>query len=114
MDTVVETTELGGAYYEEPIRIVAPDDVCMFVRERGGRLYVWMVAHRSIRATITLLETATTCPDRPTEGFVRFNAGDFDLYLDSGQYAWPEELVLELKRRRRIVRAYWNNLAYVM
>ncbi len=45
---------------------------------------------------------------------MRFSAGDFDLYLDSGRYAWPEELVLELKRRRRIVRAYWNNLAYVM
>jgi hypothetical protein len=113
VDTVVETAE-AGAFYEEPIRIIASDEVRTFVRERGGRLYVWMVAHRSVRATITLLETATTCPRGPAERFVRFSAGDFDLYLDSGRYAWPDELVLELKRRRRVVRAYWNNLAYVI
>lgn len=113
MDAVAETTETGGGFYEEPIRIIASDDVHTFVRQHGGRLYVWTVAHRSVRATITLLETATTCPNRPTLGFVRFGAGDFDLYLDSGGHGWPDELVLELKWRRQLIRAYWNNCAYL-
>ena len=112
MNAVVESAQAGGVY-EEPIRIVAADDVRRFVRERGGRLYVWTVAHRGPRSVITLLETATTCPQGPTLGFVRFSAGDFDLYLDAGGRDWPDELVLELGWRRRLVRAYWNNRAYL-
>ena len=113
VNAVVETVETGG-FYEEPIRITAAADVHAFVREHGGRLYVWPTVHRSARTTITLLQTATTCPEgRPALGFVRFGAGDFDLYLDPGGYGWPDELVLELRRRRRLVRAYWNNHAYL-
>jgi len=114
MNAVENAVAFGGGTYEEPIRIVAPPDVREFVRARGGKLYVWTVPHFSPRITITLLETATTRPaDRPG-GFARFTAGDFDLYLDSGPWAWPQELVLELKRRGRVVRAYWNDCAYVM
>ncbi len=113
MNAVVESAEASGLY-EEPIRIVAADDVRRFVRERGGRLYVWTVAHRNPRCVITLLETATTCPPGPTIGFVHFGAGDFDLYLDTGGRGWPDLLVLELKRRRGVVRAYWNNCAYLI
>jgi len=114
MNVVEHAVVSGGGTYEEPIRIVAPPDVREFVRARGGKLYVWTVPHFSPRITITLLETATTRPAGPAERFVRFSAGDFDLYLDSGPLAWPDELVLELKRRRRLVRAYWNDCAYVM
>jgi hypothetical protein len=114
MNVLEEAVVSGGGTYEEPIRIVAPADVREFVRGRGGKLFVWTVPHFSPRVTITLLETATERPAGPAEGFVRFAAGDFDLYLDCGRRAWPTELVLELKRRRRLVRAYWNNCAYVM
>ena len=114
MNVLENAVVSGGGTYEEPIRIVAPADVREFVRARGGRLYVWTVPHFSPRGTITLLETATTRPGRRADGFARFTAGDFALYLDCGPRDWPKELVLELKRRRRVVRAYWNNLAYVM
>jgi len=110
---VLSAVVSGGGTYEEPIRIVAPPDVREFVRARGGRLYVWTVPHFSPRGTITLLETATVRPGRPAGDYARFSAGDFTLLLDCGPRAWPREIVLELKRRH-IVRAYWNNLAYVM
>jgi len=114
MNAVENAVVSGGGTYEEPIRIVAPADVREFVRGRGGKLYVWTVPHFSPRGTITLLETATIRPAKRAEGFARFTAGDFYLYLDCGTRAWPDELVLELKRRRRVVRAYWNACAYVM
>ncbi len=65
MDTMVETAQAGGAFYEEPIRIVASDEVRSFVRERGGRLYVWMVAHRSVRATHHAARDGDDLPARP-------------------------------------------------
>ncbi len=88
MNAVVESAEASGLY-EEPIRIVAADDVRRFVRERGGRLYVWTVAHRNPRCVITLLETATTCPPGPTIGFVHFGPGDFDLFSTRAGAAGP-------------------------
>jgi hypothetical protein len=111
---LVEAAGAGsGDIFDGPIRIVASDDVRTFVRLHGGSLYVWTVAHYSPRATITLLETATAGPLGRTEGFVRIGVDDFDLYFDSGGHGWPEELVLELKWWRQVVRAYWNNCAYV-
>ena len=114
MDVVHDAVATSGDTYEEPIRIVAPPEVREFVRARGGKLYVWTVPHFSPRGTLTLLETATIRPAKRAGGFARFAAGDFSLYLDCGPRAWPDELVLELKRRRRVVRAYWNDCAYVM
>ena len=114
MNVLDHAVASSGGVYEEPIRIVAPPDVREFVRARGGRLYVWTVPHYSPRGTITLLETAASRPAGAADRFVRFTAGDFDLYLDCGPRAWPRELVLELKRRRQVVRAYWDNCAYVM
>ncbi len=101
----------GGS--PKPIRIVASEDVHTFVREHGGRLCVWTVAHRHPRITIVLLETETDCPDGPMRHFERLDAGDFELYFDPGGFGRPEELVLELEWRRKRVKAYWDDHAYI-
>lgn len=117
MNVTVEHAEAGDGdrdIYEGLIRVRANDDVHTFVRLHGGSLYVWTVDHRSWRSTITLLDTSTACPQGGPEGFVRIGVDDFDLYLDPDGHGWPRELELELKWRRQLIRAYWNNMAYVM
>ena len=45
--------------------------------------------------------------------FRRIDAGGFELLLDLGGQSLPEELVLELRGRRRRIAAFWNGQAWV-
>jgi hypothetical protein len=95
------------------MEIEVSDDVRAFVRERGGRLYVWATDHRCCAGRLTLLDADTTPPDGSPRRFARVDAGGFELYLDAGARALPERLAFELTRRRRKVRAFWNDCAFV-
>ena len=94
--------------------VVAGAEVRAFVACHGGRLYVWTVDHRCCTGQLTLLEADVTRPPgwRSAEG--PLDADGFELHLDTGAHGRPRELVLELTRRGRGVRAFWNNLAYVI
>jgi len=95
------------------MRIRATDEVAAAVRERGGRLYVWTSAHRCCTGPLVLLETGDQPPSGDTRDFRAFDGGGYQVLLDMGGRRLPDELVLELRGRRRKVVAFWNDQAWV-
>ena len=91
-----------------PLTVVAPDEVRAYLRERGGRLYVWTSAHWECQHRVATLEADTDRPPHGDAHFERVYAGDFDVFLDMGSRRRPEMLELALKGRRKKVTAYWN------
>jgi len=104
-----DAAQVGG----KPIEIESSDDVRAFVRERGGRLFVWATAHRCCAGRLILLDVDTAPPDASRHRFQRIEADGFELYLDPGHRRPPERLTLELGRWPRKVRAFWNDVAFV-
>ena len=95
------------------MRIKADEDVAAAVRERGGRLYVWTSAHRCCSGPLVFLETGAEPPKGAERRFRAFDAGGFEVLLAAGDRRLPDELVLELRGRRRKVVAFWDDLAWV-
>jgi hypothetical protein len=95
------------------MKIRATDAVAAQVCRCGGRLYVWTSAHRCCSGPLTLLEAATERPLGAQRRFREIDAGGFELLLDMGGQRLPEELVLELRGRRRKIAAFWNDQAWV-
>jgi hypothetical protein len=95
------------------MRIRATDEVAAAVRERGGRLYVWTSAHRCCTGLLVLLETGGEPPKGEAHDFRVHDAGGFEVLLDLGGRRLPDELVLELRGRRRNVVAFWDDQAWV-
>jgi hypothetical protein len=95
------------------VKIRATDEVQDLVRGRGGRLYVWTSSHRCCSGPLTLLETGTQRPPGAGRRFREADAGGFKLLFDTGARSAPEELVLELRGRRRKIAAFWNDQAWV-
>jgi hypothetical protein len=106
---VLETVRIGGW----PVVVSAADDVPEIVRERGGALFVWASVHGLWRGRIVLLEAETTCPPRLDLRFERVDLEAFELYVDLRGFRVPELLVFETTRRRKQIRAYWNDQAMV-
>jgi hypothetical protein len=101
-----------SAVPEAPI-IVADDRVRAFVAQHGGRLYVWAVDHRCCSGRLSLLETDVARPARWRSTGEPIDAGGFELFLDGGFHGRPQTLVLDLGRRGRKVRAFWNDCAFI-
>jgi hypothetical protein len=93
--------------------VEASDDVRALLRERGGLLYVWTTVHGCCSGRIWLLEAATTRPRDRDLCFRRTHAREFDLLLDFKGWPAPKKLVVEARGRRRKIRAFWNDQAYV-
>jgi len=95
------------------MNVIASPQVAAFVRRRGGRVFVWGTAHGCCGGGIRSLVTRTE-PD-PTRSFTRYPGDGFDVWFDPGPSPIPNELVLELKGRRRPrVEAYWDGCAFVV
>ncbi len=99
----------------DEITVESSDEVRRFVEARGGELYVWLSHHGWRACGLTLVEAATDAPggDRHFRR-LRSRALGFDLYLEAGRRLWPRQLVLDLARGGRKVRAYWNGTAWVL
>lgn len=107
------------------MNVVASEEARAFVRANGERLWVWMDPHRVLTAAYVWLVAATESPGssratrrmrsaRRPHRFRSFQADGFEVLLDSGRLAPPEELHLELKGwPRKKVRAYWNGFEFV-
>ena len=96
------------------MRILASDQVRTFVRERGGRLYVWTTSHRCCGGSLTFLAADTVRPPRWRQRCDPIDAGGFDLCLDAGARRAPHELVLEVHGRKQKIRAFWNGCAFIV
>jgi hypothetical protein len=96
-----------------PVRILAPDDVFAYLRERGGSLYVWTNVHGVCEGKVTLLEVATDRPSDQGLRFERIEADGLDVFLAIGSLLRPGFLELALHGRKKQIRAYWNGQASV-
>jgi hypothetical protein len=105
-------TETSAARLAPPT-IVADDRVRAFVARRGGRLYVWTVDHRCCSGRLTLLEADVARPAKWRSPVEPIDAGGFELFLHGGAHGRPQTLVLDLSRRGRKIRAFWNDCAFV-
>jgi hypothetical protein len=94
------------------VKIVASDEVRRFIQDHGGDLYVWTKGHGCCQ-NVALLDADTRRPRGWREGPRPIDAGGFRLFLRTGARL-PDELLLELKDRRRTVRAFWDGCAFVV
>jgi hypothetical protein len=95
------------------VNVVTTTDVQAFVRERGGRLYVWTDRTRCCGGGMTFLRSSTAPPRRERAFREVVNQG-FRLFVDPGSHEPPEELHLVLKGwYRKRVEAFWNGCALV-
>jgi hypothetical protein len=94
------------------VRVLASDPAVELIRERGGRLYVWLRRGRCCRSVATLV-SATEPPAGRRFRRVADEAR-FELYLPSSLAHVPNELHLDVQRFPRRVEAYWNGCAWVI
>ena len=91
------------------MEVIASRAAVEFVRERGGKLFVWSKTSRCCRG-MTFLEAATEPDDR--RAFRHVPADGIELYVDLPRL--PEELEIDVHGRfHRKVRAYWEGCAWV-
>ena len=92
--------------------IISSDQATDLIREKGGRLYVWLKRGRCC-GNVTTLASATQPPAgkefRPIEV-----DGGFEVYLPTGLKRFPDELHISVRRFPRRVEAYWNGCAWVV
>jgi hypothetical protein len=96
------------------VKVVASPEAVTFVRDRGGRLFVWPLAMNvaSGGAVVFALEASTESPGAERE-FVRFAGEGFELLLDTTEHGAPDELHLAVKGwGRKRIRAYWNGHSF--
>ena len=109
-----------------PVRIVSTADADAFIRDQGGKLWIWLDPHGGLGgpATIYLL-TAAERPGtskatrkirsaRRPHRFTAFEGDGYTLLFDHGKFAAPNELHLELKRfPKRRIDAFWDGKIFV-
>ena len=92
------------------MEVVASPDAVEFVRERGGKLFVWSRTSRCCRGAISFLEASTERDDR--HAFRPVPADGIELYVDLPRL--PEQLEIDLDGRfHRKVGGYWEGCAWV-
>lgn len=94
--------------------MVAAAEAVEFVRERGGRLFVWPIPMDAPTggAIVFALEASTESPGAERE-FARFAGEGIDVLLDTSAHGAPDELHLAVRGwRRKRIRAYWNGNSF--
>jgi hypothetical protein len=93
------------------MRVVASPEAVAFVRERGGRLYMWP---HSTGCCGPVLWLESSLEPRADREFRRVPADGFELYVPAGMRE-PEELEIALRRfPRRHVEGYWDGCAWIV
>jgi hypothetical protein len=94
------------------VRVVATEPASELIQAQGGRLYVWLKRAHCC-GSVTTLVTAKKPPAQKTFRQVD-RGGPFQLYLPIGLTRLPDELHLDVSRRRRRVEAYWDGCVWVV
>ncbi len=96
------------------MKVVTTPEAVDFVHQHGGSVFVWADVTRCCAGPLTFLQ-ASTEPPGDEHRFLRLPGDEFDLFVDLGGRAGPEEIHLEVGGwRRKRVRAYWNGCAYAL
>ena len=95
------------------MKVLAPPDVVELVRQRGGRLFVWIDAQRCC-GPVTYLKTSWE-PPKKGRRFTSVAAEGFELFLDPGRFDLPDEIQFEVKGwRTKRVDGYWNGCVWAV
>ena len=96
------------------MKVLASPQAVRFVQERGGSLFVWADVARCCTGPLTFLQASTESPG-PQREFRRMEGDAFQLLLDVGARALPDEIHVDMKGwPTKRVRAYWNGCAYAL
>jgi hypothetical protein len=106
------------------VKIVAGEEPLDYVRERGGRLWVWIDPHQGVGGGYTYLVASTSPPgatkqtrmrsSRRATWFKTTREHGIEVLLYPGSFQPPAELHLEMKGRKRDhIKAYWNGCVFV-
>ena len=94
------------------MRVVTSELARELIQARGGRLYIWLKRGRCC-GNVTTLATANEPPhDRAFRQVER--GGAFELFIPAALTRLPDELHLDVSRRRRRVEAYWDGCVWVV
>jgi hypothetical protein len=94
------------------VRVVVSESASELIEAQGGRLYVWL-KHTHCCGSVTMLATANEPPAAKTFRQVE-SGGAFELYVATALTRLPDELHLDVGRRRRRVEAYWDGCVWVV
>ena len=96
------------------VSVTASASAAEHIRTRGGRLYVWARSKACCGGTRFI--EASTQPPADAGTFLPVPIEAFQLFIrPTGLHGLPEELHIDLGGlRRRRVRAYWNDCAYLL
>jgi hypothetical protein len=90
------------------MKVVASPEAVEFVREQGGRVFVWVLPLDTATGPVFALEASVESPGAEHE-FRRLSGEAFDVLLDIGDRELPDELHFDVKGwRRKAIRAYWD------
>jgi hypothetical protein len=93
------------------MRVVASEEAVAFVRQRGGRLFMWPQSARCCPSVIWLESSTEPRHDRE---FYRVPAEGFELYIPA-KMREPEKLEIAVRRfPRRHVEGYWDGCAWIV
>jgi hypothetical protein len=94
------------------MRVVASPEAVAFVRERGGRLFVWPYRSGYCGSVMRLRSSTEPAPDRE---FRRVPAAGFELYFPARMTREPAELEIDVRRfPRRRVEGYWDGCVWIV
>lgn len=106
------------------MKVVTSEKAAEYIRERGGKLWVWLDPRRGLVGSYIWLEAHTEPPGTSRKSsftrsskrphrFKKLEAGGLEFHYDFGRLDAPEELHLDLRgRRNRRVEAYWNGCVF--
>ncbi len=94
------------------MQVVISDSAKEYVQAHGGVAYVRTHSHHCCSGTLTLLDVWTK-PPKDVEGFDATDCEGVEVQFLSGVGGRPEELVIELRgRKRQHLVAYWDGCAF--
>jgi hypothetical protein len=95
------------------VKVHASAKAAEFIREHGGRIYVWASGAACCGGT-RFIESSTESPD-DLAGFVAIERPEFALFVRPAGGALPDELHVDLRGWRTArVEASWNGCAYLV
>jgi hypothetical protein len=95
------------------MRIEVTPDAGQFIRDHGGRLYVWASGAACCGGT-RFIEASTEAP-RDATRFVPVDAAGIEVLVRPAVGQLPDELRVDLRGwRRPRVEASWNGCAYLV
>ncbi len=96
------------------MRILFDAEVGAFIRDRGGRVFVWPEVRRCCSGGVSYLATSTEAAPARSD-LQKIPADGFEVWFAARSRQPPAELYLDLKGwRRRRVEAYWEGCVFLV